>query len=272
MNGQAAAGGGGTASGGGAGGTASDGGTSRAGRTRRLAALWLPDWPVAAAMKTGAAPADGPVIVADGRRVKALSAAARRAGVRRGMKRRSAASLCPEAVVAPADPARDARAFEEVAVLAHTVSPGVELLRPGLLLCPALGASRYLGGDEALAEHLLTKVAAETGAEAWVGIADGLLAAILAARDGKVVAPGDSPEFLAPRPLGDLGVALGGTAQGDDLEVLIDLLGRLGIATLGGLAALPSHNVTERFGSLGVWAHRLVRAEEALSLPGHRLP
>jgi protein ImuB len=175
-------------------------------------------------------------------------------------------------VVAQADPARDARAFEEVAVLAHTVSPGVELLRPGLLLCPAVGASRHFGGDEALVEHLLTKVAAETGAEAWAGIADGLLAAILAARDQKVVAPGASPEFLAPRPLRDLGVALGGTAHGDDLEVLTDLLTRLGITTLGSLAALPARNVTERFGSLGVWAHRLVRAEEALSLPGHRLP
>ncbi|MDR2347889.1 MAG: hypothetical protein LBD90_04585, partial [Bifidobacteriaceae bacterium] len=187
-------------------------------QARRLAAVWLPDWPVVAAMSAGAAPADAPVMVADGRRVKAVSASARAAGARRGMKRRSAASLCPGGVVVPADPARDARVFEEVAVLVHRLVPGVELLRPGLLLCPAAGASRYHGGDAALAEHLLTEVAAETGAEAWVGIADGLLAAILAARDGRVVEAGQSREFLRPRPLGDLGLALQGTAHGEDLD------------------------------------------------------
>jgi protein ImuB len=253
----------------GGGAAASSGGVRRA---RRLAALWLPDWPVVAAISAGAAPADAPVMVADGRRVTAVRAAARAAGARRGMRRRTAASLCPDGIMAPADPARDARAFEEVAVLAQTLAPGVELLRPGLLLCPALGASRYHGGDEALAEHLLTQVAAETGAEAWVGIADGLLAAILAARDGVVVAAGTSPDYLAPRPLTDLGVALRGTAHGEDLDVLTDLLTRLGVKTLGDLARLPAPSVTERFGSVGVWARRLALAEDVLTAPGQRLP
>jgi protein ImuB len=241
-------------------------------QARRLAAVWLPDWPVVAAMAAGAAPADAPVMVADARRVKAVSAAARAAGARRGMKRRSAAALCPDGVMVPADPARDARMFEEVAVLAHRLVPGVELLRPGLLLCPAAGASRYHGGDEALAEHLLTEVAQQTGAEAWVGIADGLLAAILAARDGRVVEPGGSQEFLAARPLGDLGLALQGTAHGEDLDALMDLLARLGIRTLGDLARLPARSMTERFGSVGVWAQRLARAQDVLTAPGHRLP
>jgi protein ImuB len=237
-----------------------------------LAAVWLPDWPVVAAVGAGEAPAGAPVMVADGRCVKAVSASARAAGVRRGMRRRSAAALCPDGVMAPADPVRDARAFEEVAILVHTLIPGVELLRPGLLLCPAAGASRYHGGDGELVEHLLTQLTVETGAEAWVGIADGLLAAILAARDGLVVAPGRSREYLDPRPLRDLGLALQGTAHGEDLDVLMDLLGRLGIKTLGDLARLPAGNVTERFGSVGVWARRLARAEDALTAPGHRLP
>jgi protein ImuB len=162
--------------------------------------------------------------------------------------------------------------FEEVAILVHSLVPGVELLRPGLLLCPAVYASRYHGSDEALMEHLLTEVAANTGVESWVGVADGLLAAILAARDGLAIPPGESPDYLAGRPLRDLGVALQGTAHGEDLDVLMDLLGRLGIRTLGDFASLPTHNVTERFGSLGVWAQRLVRAEDVVPQAGHRLP
>ncbi|MDR2378839.1 MAG: hypothetical protein LBD70_05390, partial [Bifidobacteriaceae bacterium] len=158
---------------------------------RRLAAIWIPDWPVVAAIGVGAAPAEQPIIVADAHRVKAVSAAARAAGVRRGMKRRTAMSLSPGAAIVPADQARDARAFEELAIVAHGLVPAVELLRPGLLLCPAVGASRYYGGDEALVEYLLTEVASQIGAEAWVGVADGLLAAILAARDGRVVARGE---------------------------------------------------------------------------------
>ncbi|MDR1392612.1 MAG: DNA polymerase Y family protein [Bifidobacteriaceae bacterium] len=239
---------------------------------RRLAAVWLPDWPVVAAIKTGVVPPDVPVIVADARRVKAVSAAARVAGVRRGMKRRSATAICPAGVVVRADPMRDARAFEDVAILIHSLVPGVELLRPGLLLCPAVGVSRYHGGDQALAEHLLTQVAAETGAESWVGIADGLLAAILAARQSLIIEPGGSPSFLAPHPLTDITLALQDTAVGGDLNALTDLLTRLGIKTLGGLADLPSGNVAERFGSVGIWAQRLARARDVLTGPAHRLP
>jgi protein ImuB len=239
---------------------------------RRLAAIWIPDWPVVAAIEAGAAPAEQPIMVADAHRVKAVSAAARAAGVRRGMKRRTAAALCPQAQIVPADQVRDSRGFERLAMVVHTLAPGVELLRPGLMICPAAGASRYYGGDETFAEHLLTEVAAQVGTEAWVGVADGLLAAILAARDGRVVARGESRRYLAPRPLSDLGVALGGTGAGENLGALMDLLTRLGVTTLGGLAQLPTRNVTERFGAVGVWAQRLARAEDVLTALEHKLP
>ncbi|MDR1799507.1 MAG: DNA polymerase Y family protein [Bifidobacteriaceae bacterium] len=238
---------------------------------RRLAVVWVPDWPVVAAIRAGLAALETPVMVVDTRRVKALSAAARRQGVRLGMKRRSAGELCPQGVMVPADPARDSREFDQVASLVHGLVPGVELLRPGLLLCPAVGASRYHGGDHQLAEHLLEQVTANTGTEAWAGVADGVLAAILAARESRVVPPGGSPDFLAPRPLRDLGLALRGTAHGEDLDVLMDLLYRLGIRTLGDLAGLPGHHVTERFGRVGVWAQRLAQAKDAVTAPAHRL-
>ncbi|MFM9597492.1 hypothetical protein ACKI1O_50200, partial [Streptomyces scabiei] len=74
----------------------------------------------------------------------------------------------------------------------------------GLLLLPAGGASRYHGSEDALAERLVTAVAERTGHEAHVGTADGLLAAVLAARSGGTVTPGGSRAFLAPLGVGEL--------------------------------------------------------------------
>ncbi|MGO1205248.1 Y-family DNA polymerase, partial [Cellulosimicrobium funkei] len=156
----------------------------------RTAALWVPDWPVLAAMAVRDVPAHVPAATHDGRRVVAVSATARAHGVRRGMRRRRARECCPELELLDVDDARDAREFEPVALAAETVVAGLEITRPGLLLLPAAGASRYHGSDAALAEALVARVAERTGHESQVGVADGILAAVLAARDAAVVPPG----------------------------------------------------------------------------------
>ena len=131
-----------------------------------------------------------PAAVHDGRQLTAVSALARAEGVRRGMRRRQAQGVCPELVLLPADDARDVRLFEPVAAAAETVVAGIEVVRAGMLLLPAGGASRYHGSEDALAEKLIDAVAAGSGHECAVGTADGLLAAVLAARTGAVVPPG----------------------------------------------------------------------------------
>ena len=81
-----------------------------------------------------------------------------------------------------------------------------------------------------------------------IGVADGAFAAEQAARRGVIVAPGDSPAFLAELPISTL------DPSGD--SALIDLLRRLGLLTLGQFAALPPREVLARFGPIGAWAHR----------------
>ncbi|MFD0346880.1 hypothetical protein ACFQ0M_14135 [Kitasatospora aburaviensis] len=81
-----------------------------------------------------------------------------------------------------------------------------------------------------------------------VGVADGLFAAVLAARAGVLVPAGRTAEFLAPYPV---------AALGD--EVLAELLDRLGLSTVGAFAALPAEAVADRFGLTGTVAHRLAR-------------
>jgi protein ImuB len=221
----------------------------------RMAALWVPDWPVLAAMTAADVPAHQPAAVHDGRRTTAVSAPARAHGVRRGMRRRHAQECCPDLVMLSADDGRDVRLFEPVAAAAETVVAGIEVARPGLLLLPAAGAGRYHGSEQALATELLGAVAELAGYEAQVGMADGAGAAIMAARASCIVPPGDTPAFLAPLGIGELMHASADPTP--DVVGLIDLLGRLGLRTFGDLARLPRPDVVTRFGRLGAWAHQV---------------
>lgn len=225
----------------------------------RTTVVWVPDWPVVAAMAADEVPVDAPAAVHDGRRLTAVSALARADGVRRGMRRRQAQGVCPELVLLPADDARDVRLFEPVAAATETVVAGVEVARPGLLLLPAGGAARYHGSEEALAERIVDAVARATGHECGVGTADGLLAAVLAARTGAVVEPGVSGVFLAPHGVTELVHATTTPEQAAEVLRLVDLLHRLGLRTLGTFAALPGADVHARFGRLGTWARTLAR-------------
>jgi protein ImuB len=208
----------------------------------RMVVVWCPDWPVVAA---GAPPASLTAVV-HANRVIACSAAARAEGVRPGLRRREAQSRCPELELLAADPARDARAFEPVLAAIERLTPWVEVLQPGECAFPARGAARYHGGEPALAVTVTAAVHAALGGGCRVGIADGTFAAGLAARSQAIVPPGGSRAFLAPLPVATL-----------DRPDLTDLLVRLGLRTLGDLAALPRASLTTRFGPEGARAARL---------------
>lgn len=235
----------------------------------RTTVVWAPDWPVVAALAATGTSAHQPAAVLVGSRVHTVSAPARREGVRRGMRRRQAQSVCPELVLLPGDEDRDARLFEPMAAAVETVVPGIEVLRPGLLLLPAGGAARFHGTEDVLAERLVSAVAERTGHECQVGTADGLLAALVAARSEQRVPAGESAAFLAPRPVDDLLAA----AVQDPRPVagLIDLLRRLGLRTLGDLAGLAGPEVHARFGAWGSWARTLARGDD-LRPPARRRP
>ena len=227
----------------------------------RTLLLWCPDWPVAAAEIVEGIPAAGAVVVLHGNRVIACSEAARREGVRRGLRRREAQSRCPRLVVVEHDPGRDARAFEPVVAAVEEVAVGVEVIRPGACALAARGPARYFGGEEAAAERIVEQVAESCAVESQVGIADGVFAAGLAARAGRVIAPGETPAFLAGVPIEAL-----------ERPELTDLLKRLGIKTLGDFAALPPGDVLTRFGFDGALAHRLAAGCDHRPLAVRRPP
>ncbi|MBO0850646.1 MAG: DNA polymerase Y family protein, partial [Pseudonocardia sp.] len=220
----------------------------------RVLALWCPDWPVVAAVEAAGVPRHQPAAVVAANRVLACSALARAEGVRRGLRRREAQARCPELVVLAADLERDARMFERVALAVEEAAPGVEVVRPGLVALLAQGPVQYYGGTRPAAVRLIDQVAARTGVECQIGIADGLFAATLAAHRGVVVEPGRTRDFLAPLLVEELE-----REPGVDRAELISLLRRLGLRSLGAFAELPVADVASRFGSDAVLAHRLAR-------------
>ena len=217
----------------------------------RTMVVWCLDWPVVAA---GVDPGS-PVAVLYVNRVVASSAAARRLGVHRGLRRREAQRRCPELVVVERDEAREARLFEPVVAAVETFTPRVEITRPGRCRFATRGPSRYFGGDDSLAaavrERVTEVLAGRT--ECRIGVADGPFAAEQAARSGSasttgvwIVEPGASGGFLAPLPITSLA-----------RPELTDVFMRLGLRRLGDLAALPAPSVLGRFGTEGATVHRL---------------
>lgn len=224
-----------------------------------MAAVWCPDWPVTVA-RAGAGLADTePVAVFTANRVVACSHAARKHGIKRGLRRREAQARCPELAVLPRNLAAEARAFEPILTAIESVALGVELGRPGLAMIGVRGPTRYFGGETAVL-HALARAIAEHTEDVLIGVADGAFAAEQAARRGLIVAPGGSAEFLAELPIGTL----------EDAG-LADLLNRLGIRTLGAFAALPVADAQARFGPAGAWAHRQAAGLDSRPIAG-RLP
>jgi nucleotidyltransferase/DNA polymerase involved in DNA repair len=139
------------------------------------------------------------------------------------------------------------RLFTRVTEAVEAYCPWVTTVRPGVCSLPVRGPARYFGGEGPLVRSMTEAVSALTTVE--VGVADGLFAAVLAARAGLIVPAGGTADFLAPFSVGVLGQ-----------PELAELLDRLGIRTLGDFAALPESHVLGRFGSDGVAGHRVARA------------
>ena len=256
----------------------------------RVMTIWCPDWPVVAARRVGETD-DDHVAILRANRVVAASALARAEGVVRAMRRREAQSRCPDIVLLTDDPGRDARAFEPVAAVVDLFTPRSEIVRPGLCQFPTRGPSRYFGGDAALAGKLIEALH-EIGVEARIGVADGPFAAALAGRSSTpIVPPNESTAFLAPYAIDALVAVEGGRAvtraarstrrastsgstDADALALidLVDLLKRLGIRTLGALAAMPFLDVAARFGPLGERAWRLAAGLDERPVTQRRPP
>ena len=227
----------------------------------RSLVVWVPDWPVVALDRDGEEqmPHEGPVAVFAKGAVVACSAAARAEGVRRGQRRRDAQARCPQLEVVEADPVRDHRAFAPLIAAIEESAPGVQLIAPGLCALHVKGPARYYGGEAAAATVIAGAISSLGVVDVRVGVADGVFTAEQAARGGtrvtdpmRIVPAGRAAEFLAPLSVAVL----------DDEPGIADLFARLGVQTLGQVAALGADRLAERFGARGQRLHALASGRD----------
>lgn len=177
-------------------------------------------------------------------------------GVRSGMALGEALARCPTLELLGADPVAVAAAWERTLSTLESIGAGVEPQRPGLA-CFSLNGLRGLhgGSDElvlAAARRALDRPARLAAAPTRFCALAGALATrprrTLIVREG-------ARTYLASLPVALL-------RSRERTASLVDSLERLGIATLGELAAFPRDSLADRFGTAGIEAHRLARGED----------
>jgi len=235
----------------------------------RVLVVWCPDWSVVAALREAERSSAEPAAVLAAGVVEVCNGPARDDGVRRGQRRRDAQARCPELLLLDANPDRDVRHFEPVLETVEALRPGVAALRPGLLAVRAPG--RWHGG-EANAAALLAEALVDAGVwDCRLGVADDLFTAEQAARraavqECEVVPEGGSAAYLRALPVEVL------EADGAEGREAVSLLRRLGLRTLGDLAALPADAVQGRFGRYGARVRLRARGEEPTRMAPRSAP
>ena len=257
-----------------------------------IVCVLYPRFELLAALGDRRALVSGPVALAPeaGREqmVGEVSAAAEAFGVVRGMRLGEALARCPELRLVLPDPEGVRARWNGVLDQLEAIGAAVESDRAGIASFEASGLEGVHGGE---LEGVLAAARRVLGPGARLGAAPSRFAAYAAAlqvrprRAGRrsraplaalpgdarpvggarpgaaslpgalVVAPGEVRGFLAPLPASLLRAR-------PELEVLPEVLDRLGIRTLGELAALPARAVAERFGHPGLLALDLAQGRD----------
>lgn len=223
--------------------------------------VWVPNWPVAAAELAGEAPTGVPVVVCGNRGVLSANSWAQHGGIRIGMSKRLAHSMCPEAVILPPDPERDARRFESVLRVLDQHIARVMVLEPGRVIFAAWGAVRAAGSTELLAEVMTGAIADGVGCEAQVGFAYGTLATLLAAQENRAIPANEVLPYVKSQRTSVLLLAVSTPSARDEMTNCIELLDRLGVRRVKDICALGRIPLATRFGATGILVWQLVNGE-----------
>ncbi|HEY7932371.1 MAG TPA: hypothetical protein VID48_00985 [Solirubrobacteraceae bacterium] len=196
-------------------------------------------------------------------RVGEVSGAAEALGVRAGMGLGEALALAPRLALVTPDPMAVAHEWERLANALEAIGAPPELERPGVAYFQAEELYGLYGG----LQRVMTITREALDRSVRLGAGPTRFCALAASRRARVtravVVGRDARAFLASSPVALLRLRA-------ETECLVVALERLGISTLGELAALPRRDVADRFGKPGLLAHALARGYDARLVPRRR--
>jgi DNA polymerase-4 len=190
--------------------------------------------------------------------VSTASYEARRFGVASAMPISEAWRRCPQGVYLHPDMEKYARESERIMEVFHRFTDLVEPISIDEAFLDVTGSARAMGTGEEIGRKLKDSIRRETELAASVGVATSMLVAKIASDmrkpDGLVVVPpGTEASFLGPLPVRRL------WGVGPKME---DALAKLGVVTIGDLAALAPARLERRLGTHGFDMQRLARGED----------
>jgi protein ImuB len=226
-----------------------------------FACLYVPDFPVQAAMLTQAPDArealrKSPIAILDGPanlpRVIALNNPARDCGIELGMTKLQV-ETCSDVLLRNRSTADEDVAHARLVEYASSFSPIVESAGPGVVLLDLIGTERLHGSPKDIANEM-SVVARERGFELHVSVASNPDTALYAARGFagvNVIPDGHEAKRLARLKVELLPVD----------EQMLAVLNGWGIYTFKSLADLPIIALTERLGQQGQHLQKLARGQ-----------
>jgi DNA polymerase IV len=224
-----------------------------------FACVQIPHLAIAVARRDDPALASVPLILYTAGPRATVYDAAPKTGVAAGQPLRQALLRAPQAVCRPATPQHDQVAVANLVTLLQAFSPRVASVatRPDACIDLDLGQHRLLPQAMALAERIGAAIRAQLGLLPALGLArTRVVARVAAATAGPslavVVPPGREAAFLSPMPISMVPI---------DSEVA-QRLNRLGLRTIGAVAALPLDAMQAQFGAYGQTLHWLVNGHD----------
>jgi protein ImuB len=183
-----------------------------------------------------------------------VSQAAESFGIHPGMRLGEALARCPRLALVPPDPVGVADDWERVVARLEATGAAVEAQQPGLAFFDARGLRRLHGGS---LDGVVAAVRAALRRPARIGAGPSRFCALAAATRARSrrAAIVSGAEELAGEPVALLRFREQTAALPEPLE-------RLGVRTLGELAALPRAAVADRFGPTGLLARDLARGRD----------
>jgi nucleotidyltransferase/DNA polymerase involved in DNA repair len=193
-----------------------------------------------------------------------VSPLAHRAGVRPGMTVGQAIGLCPSLQLCEPDPIHYEAEFARLLAMLGAVSPAVEPAELGRAYVGTDGLEGLYGSPQRIVAEIRRRIAHPALRLGWGrGKFVSWVAASRAAPGGAVVvSPGEERAFLAAQPIAVLPLD----------PATYRRLRRLGVTTLGGLAALPEEAVAAQFGRLGRRLWRLAAGAVVEPVVGRPAP